>query len=142
LINIPSEQTLWKTAAIGFGLIVGVAIIFIMQYLNLLLYPIPESANISQESEYIEFIRDNHPFLLGIFVSNAAGCLVAGGLAKIIRHDLTRFHSFIAGFVLMILGYVNFLMIPHPWWFLILSLFAYIPFSWLGFAIVEKRLTN
>jgi len=142
LLNIPSEQTLWKTAAIGFGLIVGVAVVFVMQYLNLLLYPVPDSVDLNHQEEYVNFIYSNHAYLLGIIISNAAGSLVAGGLAKIIRHDLTNFHSFIAGFILMALGYINYFMISHPGWFLFLSLFAYIPFTWLGFVIVDKRLRN
>jgi hypothetical protein len=142
LLRIPSEKTLWQVAAIGFGLITGVAVIFIMQYLNLILFPVPETMTLSDETDYSRFIKQHPPFLVGVFTANAAGCLVAGGLAKIVRHDLNASHSLLSGLILMMLGYVNFLIVPHPWWFLALSLFAYVPFSWLGFKLVEKQTSN
>lgn len=119
-------------AASGFGLIVSIAVLFIMQYINAALYPIPTDLDLSRDEIYFNFVSEHPLFLFGILFSAAAGSFVGGAVAALTKIDLPSLYPLAIGVVLMVLGYVNIAMIPHPVWFWIGSLFVYLPFSWGG----------
>jgi CDP-diglyceride synthetase len=142
LPNILSPQTVWKIAALGFGLIVGVAIIFIMQFINYSLYPIPDSVQLDQAASYSEFINEHPVFLAGSLLANAAGCFTGGAIAIMVRSDVTIFETTLIGLVLMILGIINTIMAPHPAWYLIISILIYIPSCWLGAYFIKQTINK
>lgn len=139
MIKIPTEQTLWKIAALGFGLIFSVAVVFIMQFINYSLYPVSAELNLNIDQEYTHFVKNNPLFLAGIWISSATGSFSGGALACLIRYDITAKEASIIGLVLMVLGYINMSAIPHPAWFWIISVFAFIPFSWYGAYLIQKK---
>jgi hypothetical protein len=139
LIKIPSEQTLWKVVALGFGLIFSIAVIFVMQFINYSLYPIDEGYNLNLDQQYADFVKYNPLFLAGIWISNATGSFSGGALARLVRYDLSTKEASVIGLVLMVLGYLNMAAMPHPVWFWIISAFAFIPFSWYGAYIIDQR---
>jgi len=47
--------------------------------------------------------------------------------------------ALITGFILLISGTINVLLIPHPLWFTIISISLYIPFAYAG-GIVSFRM--
>ncbi|TVR34179.1 MAG: hypothetical protein EA390_03335 [Balneolaceae bacterium] len=142
MVKIPTEQTVWKIAAIGFGLIVSIAIIFIMQFINHSLYTAIDGVSIENKEQYSAFIHNNPLYLLGVLISNAAGSFTGGAVAKLIRNDITAPQACIVGLVLMILAFVNIVAVSHPVWFWILSVFAFIPFSWYGALFIQKQINK
>lgn len=140
LVKIPSEKTIWHIAAIGLGLIISIAVIFILQFLNFLLYPSSNKIDINQTYEYSLFVA-NHPiFLSGNLLSNLIGCFLGSAIAVLVRPDLTITKSMSVGAVLLILSMVNIIMIPHPSWFVILTILLYLPFSYLGATFIKQQL--
>lgn len=138
LIKIPSEETFRNIAAAGFGLIVSVAILFIMQYLNASLYP-TDGFSLSRESVYIDFVRDNPLFLAGMLISAATGSFMGGAIAVLVKPDLPSLYPIAIGTVLTVLGVVNLMMMPHPLWFWFVSIFIYIPSAWYGARFIHQK---
>jgi hypothetical protein len=142
LLKIPSPEVVWKIAAIGFGLIVSIAVIFIMQFINFFLYPVPEDFQLNISEEYSAFIFKNPVFLIGNLFSSAFGSFVGGATAILVRHDVQPKDTIFIGLILMILGFINIGMVIHPIWFWIASTLIYIPSGWIGAHFIQQRLTS
>ena len=74
--------------------------------------------------------------LLGYAVSSFVGGIIASFIS-----GRTKVHpSLIVGAVLMAGGFMTIITIPyHPLWFIIASIFAYVPFSALGYLLVRQK---
>jgi hypothetical protein len=140
LVKIPSEQTVWQIAALGFGLIVSIAIIFIMHFINHSLYTAIDDVNFESKEQYSIFIHNNPLYLIGLLIGNAAGSFTGGAVSKLIRNDLSAVQACFVGLVLMILAFINIIAVSHPVWFWFLSVFAFIPFSWYGAIFIQNQI--
>lgn len=138
MIKIPSIQTQWHIASFGFGLIISIAIIYLMQYINFALYHIPESVQLHNDEAYSNFIADNPIFLTGNLISSFVGSFFGGAIAVLLRQDISPVYAMGIGAVLMVLGFINILIVSHPAWFNFLSIFVYIPPCWLGAYSIQR----
>lgn len=142
MIRIPTATTLMQIAAAGLGLIVSVAILFIMQFINASLYPVPDGMDLSHDEVYALFVSEHPLFLIGILFSAGVSSFTGGAIAGLTRMDLKPIYPAGIGLILMILGFINIFMVPHPVWFWIGSLFVYIPFSWAGTRFIYNMRTK
>lgn len=132
MTNIPFKKVLPEIAAIGFGLIVSILIIHIMQFINGALYPVGEGVRLAEPAVYERFIRENPLFLMGVLFSNMTGCFTGGALARLIQPDLpVRFAGWV-GAVLLGLEIYNLVWVAYPVWFWFLTLLIYLPAAWAG----------
>lgn len=115
------EIKLRITVAIGAGLITGIMVIALMQFLNGLL--------LSDSDQTVE--------LIGLLIAFSAGSLTAGAVSRLVSEHVTPLSATICGIVLMLLGFMNLLMVEHPLWFAISSTLVYIPAAWLGAWIIK-----
>ena len=140
-LNIPIKKHIWKVAAIGLGIIISILIIFIMQFINMALYPIEDTIVEFDQSIYSDFVNNNPIFLLGILFSNLTGSFVGGAIARLTHHTVTVLMAGWVGVVLLVLDIYNLISVDYPFWFWLLSIIIYIPASWMGaFAVKQLQI--
>lgn len=130
--NIPYKKHIWKLAAVGFGLVVSVLIIHIMQFINASLYPVEDGIRLSDKTLYEQFINRNPVFLAGILLSNATGSFTGGALARLIDPSISVLFAGWVGAVLLALDIYNLASVAYPLWFWFLTVLVYIPAAWSG----------
>lgn len=136
-----TESILWDIAAIGFGLISGVAIIAIMNQINMFFYPInSESVVPAADPDLIAF--QDPIFLSGRLISIATGAFFAGALSHWVRSGLTINYNIITGCILLLVGIIDLTMFPYPAWFIVISVISYIPMTLSGHLFVQKIIHN
>ena len=122
-----------KLAAVFFGTVAGIVVILFWQlYINSL-FPLPAGIK-PDDTEAIKQILLNMPvnaFLL-LLLAYATGSFVAGLVAALISKESKIQLALINGSILLVMGIVNLIRVPHPLWFIILSVLLYLPCSYLG----------
>jgi len=115
------------------GLIAGCIVIFFVEAIGHKVYPPPPNIDLNDPEALKRIINDAPAAaLLFVILSWALGSLAGGFIASLIASASKMNNSLVVGGVLMILGIINMLMIPHPIWFWILGLLVYIPCAYLG----------
>lgn len=63
----------------------------------------------------------------------------AGLAATMVAGRTTARPAVVVGIVLTLAGLYNVLNLPHPLWFIICSIPAYLPAAYIGYAVVKKK---
>lgn len=129
---IPLQKHIWTIAAIGLGVIISIVIIHIMQFINVSLYPIPESVNSADSDSYEWFLQNHTQFLLGLLLSNVTGSFFGGAVARLTHYSVTIRTAGWVGGILLLLEMYNLITVNYPVWFWILMIALYIPSAWAG----------
>ena len=137
MIKLPAEFTLWKIAAVGFGLITGVAIIALMNQINFMFYPQPDSFNGNNEYFYLSLAEDPL-FLTGKIISICTGSFFTGAISSFVNRNIEVREIFVAGIILLATGFIDLGSAPYPFWFWIASTLIYIPAVLAGFYFTKK----
>lgn len=136
-MNLPSENTLFKLAAIGFGLISGIAIIAFMEQLNVYLHPFPDASELTSQ-ESILYYMNNEIYLLGSLISHATGGFFAGSIPVYFRQDIRTVHTLYIALILMFLAIINLYSTDYPVWFISTKIILYVPCVWAGTRITKN----
>ncbi len=126
--------------AIKYGLIViggfvaGTAVIYLMESLIHLLYPLPAGIDIHDAQAMKEYVFSMPVAgLLLLIIGYEVGGFVAGFFAGLLSPGNRKKRlALLAGTVLTAGVAVNLILIPHPVWFTISSLVVFVPFALLG----------
>jgi hypothetical protein len=86
------------------------------------------------DAESLKQMTDNLPLgaFLFILAAYALGSFIGGLVSSILSSTPNLWGAAAVGLILMIFGIMNFLMIPHPTWFVAVSLMLYLPCAFLG----------
>ena len=126
--------------AVVAGLIAAVVIIFGLEFLSTVLFPLPEGAD-PTNAEWLKDNLDKIPTGAMIIVAIAhlvgiiAGMVVAALIARI-----TMIPSYIVGILLLVGSLMNLIMIPHPIWFSVTDLVGVVVGLGIGKVLAEKQL--
>jgi len=126
--------------AIKYGLIViggfvaGTAIIYLMESLVHILYPLPVGIDMYDSQAMKEYVFSMPVTgLLLLIVGYEAGGFVAGFFAGLLSPvNRKKRLALLAGALLTAGVAVNLILITHPLWFTVSSLVVFVPFAWLG----------
>jgi len=115
------------------GLIGGLFIILSLEVAGHIIYPMPAGMNLNDPAA-ISAYTSGAPTIVFILLvlSYALGSLVAGLIAALMAPANKMAKAITVGGILMGLGAYNLFMIPHPVWTVIISIFLFIPCSYLG----------
>lgn len=115
------------------GVLGGIFIIFTLEVVSHLIYPPPPGMDIN-DMEAIKAFTGSAPSIVFILliISYAVGSIVGGLIAAAIAPTNKMTKAITVGGILMGLGAYNLFMIPHPVWTIIISIFLFIPCSYLG----------
>ncbi|MEP7214128.1 MAG: hypothetical protein ABI791_13700 [Acidobacteriota bacterium] len=129
-----------KTLSVIIGLVIAVVTFSIFEWIGQLVYPAPQGFNKDDLDALREFILQ---LPAGAFLMIAAGWAVGSFLAGFAEKTISRSAGIvppiIIGVVLTIGAVANFVMLPHPVWFVILGLLIFVPVTLLGHKAVPSR---
>jgi hypothetical protein len=128
-----------SVVAVLVGVVIATVGILALESLGHLVYPLPEGVN-PNDMEALKKVLPTMPvgaFLCVLFMY-AVGSFVGGLIAGWIARRAQTVHALIVGAILMALGVVNMLMLPHPGWFWAASLLVYLPPAYLGSRLAPR----
>jgi hypothetical protein len=129
-----------KIIAVLAGILTGFILIGLVEALGQYIFPTPAellstNPEFPEASEWIEAIPLEQ--MLMVLLAYVLGSFGAGFITTSISPSKSL--SLITGFILLISGTINVLLIPHPLWFTIISISLYIPFAYGG-GIISIRM--
>ena len=128
-----------KILSVLAGIIGGGMIILLVEKLGHTVYPPPPDFDY-KDVEALRLLIENAPLgaLLFVVLAWALGSLAGGLIAALIAvEDKTKQALFVGG-ILMVLGVINMMSIPHPVWMQIAGLTVYLPFAYWGGTLGSK----
>ena len=119
--------------AVVLGLIASFIIILLLEGVGHVIYPPPTDLDMEDIDAIKAFTASapNIVFILAI-VAYAIGSIIGGLVSAVIAINNKMSQAITVGGILMGLGAYNLFMIPHPIWTIIISIFVFIPCSYLG----------
>lgn len=115
------------------GLVAGIIVISIVEFLGHGVYPLPTDIDPTDEAAMQEvMMKAPVGALLLVIVAYVFGSFAGGLVASWLSRSTPMRNAIIVGILLLVAGVVNVFMIPHPVWYLVLSLAVYLPFAYLG----------
>ena len=98
----------------------------LLQYLNGLLFPLPEDTDFT-DAAVVATIIERLPAgaIVGLLVSYIVGSGVGGAMAAWLGEGLGA--AIAVGVVLTLAGFANLASLPHPLWLAVLTTLIYIP---------------
>ncbi|MCK9451946.1 MAG: hypothetical protein M0Q90_09670 [Bacteroidales bacterium] len=122
------------------GIIFGMLTIASIEYLGQELFPNPVNLVLDEEMYTNDLAYEMIPLpsMLMVLLAYMLGSFIAGFTSAFISR--LKSLALISGFILLLGGLVNVLLIPHPLWFIIFSLALFIPFAFFGGFVAEKFL--
>lgn len=136
---LPSENTLFKAASVGFGLIAGIAIIAFMTYLNMRFQPIPD---VTEWDHIQDYYHTDNIYLTGLLIAHATGSFFAGAIPVFFKRDIIPVNTLFTGIILTVLAVINVACAGYPVWYIVTNIFLYIPMVWLGTVLSLKYINN
>ena len=129
-----------KILSVMLGLAAGVVTIFVMQSISYVMFPPPAGLNLNDPDVLKEYVK-NVPFgaMLALIIGYAIGAFAGGFTARLVYKSGGKGIPLIIGALLTIAGVMNMVMIPHPFWFWIVSLMVFIPSAIAGHGILKTR---
>jgi hypothetical protein len=130
-----------KVLAIFFGVITGMLVVMLGDFIAHKFTPLPPNLNSADPKEFIAFVKTipTSTFLIMLLfwlLSAFAGGIIAG-----IISDSNWVRSvLIVGFLLMLATLMNLYLIPgHPMWMWICTILGFMPLAYLGGKLVSRK---
>jgi cytochrome c biogenesis protein CcdA len=123
------------------GIIFGILTIGIVESIGHKIFTVPQEVTQTIENADTDavFALVSSEMLLFVLVAYIIGSFVGGFITELISKRLLL--AVVTGSILMLGGVLNLFMIPHPIWFVLVSILVYIPFAWLG-GLLSKKIIN
>lgn len=122
-----------KVASFVLAFLSAFIIMMVFEYVNSLLFPFPAGMDV-MNLDAVRSFTDNLPWTgyILVFVGWMVASFVGGFIVTRVSKTSSWIPSFMVGLVLTALGIVNFLMIQHPAWMIVLGVIVFIAFALLG----------
>jgi hypothetical protein len=133
-------KVLHYMAATLVGLLLGVAIVSLVQLLSSLLYPAPSDVDLQQPDQMAAWVKTlPTPAFLIVLASWAVGPLVGTYVARRISPARAAAPALVVWMFFGAATVSMLIMIPHPWWMWPAGLSAFFLFGLLGLALSAPR---
>lgn len=115
------------------GLVSSFIIIVLLESINHIIYPLPSNIDFN-DMEAVKTFAGKAPNIVFVIVilAYALASFVGGLVSSAIAPKNKMSKAITVGGILMGLGAYNLFMIPHPVWTIVISIFVFIPCSYLG----------
>lgn len=124
------------------GLVVAMAVIFLVEGLGTALWPPPAGMDLKNEADLAHFMASASPAMKALVVS---GWLLASFVGGWVAAKISRAHRVSAAIVVgigIVLGVIlNATMLPHPLWMTVLGIALPIPLAWFAARLATPRAT-
>ncbi len=130
-----------KIIAVVAGIVSAFVVMIAVEMIGSLIFPMPSNIDITNREAMTEYMSN---MSIGAYLMVALGWVLssfAGGfvVTKISKEQSVRFPLFI-GMLLTIGGVINFILLPHPVWFMILGFLIFIPISLIGHQVAKDKI--
>lgn len=121
------------------GLVCGVLIIAGWESFVHKIFPPPQNLNFA-DKEAIQAMMQQMPLNSFLFILVGYGLAAFGGgaVATTIHASKKIMPAMVVAGLLMLAAAANFVMLPHPTWFIVVSMVAYPLFAFFGAALVLR----
>ena len=138
----PRGGVVWSIAGVVVGLTAAVVVVGALEAVGHTIYPPPPGIDL-HDPEALKTIIDQLPVgaIVMVLVAWGAGTLIGGFTAGAIAGRAQVIHGLIVGGIVMAFAAMTMIMIPHPLWFMIASVFIVVPPALVG-ALLAKTLFN
>jgi len=129
-----------KSFAFLSGVVSASIIMFLCEYINSLIFPFPANLDLNN-IEAVRSFAQNLPWTAYLLVLFGwyDGSFFAGWISSKISKNNTKIIPILIGIFLTISGIMNFIMLQHPLWVVIIGLPAFIPLTILGSQMGQKN---
>lgn len=131
-------QTIKNVLAILAGWVGASVVIFAIEQAGH--YNNPKAAISQQQLINGEIPMFPNSLLYWILSAYVIGSFAGGLISGAINRLKAKFLGSAVGALLMVMGIINMLIIPHPAWFWLASNLVYIPMGYLGGRIMQRKL--
>jgi hypothetical protein len=120
------------------GLSIAIITFLIAETINASLHPIPTNLDFN-DSIAVKKFYENQPVSLWLLVLLGwiVGSFLCGLLIKTISKKESRKLPIVAGIILTLSAVANFFSLPHPTWFIVVSLIVFLPSTLFGHKIFK-----
>jgi MFS family permease len=126
---------------VGFfvGLVVAVVVVALVETLGHTVFPPPPGVE-NDRTAMASYVA-TAPFAALLFplLASVAGAFLGGWVAAAIGRRRHQLAGTLVGVVILALAGMNMVMIPHPVWFMLLSIMLIVPAGWLGGDLAARR---
>jgi uncharacterized membrane protein len=129
-----------RLASVIAGTFTALFVIGALEQVLPLIYPaIPANLGLNDKKALAEMIASMPMgafawLLFGFVAGSFCGGLVAGLVAIKKRKEM----ALVVGFIVLVGGVLNFAMISHPFWFVVVSLLIYVPLAYMGGSLASR----
>lgn len=119
--------------AVILGIVGGVVLIGLLQYVLFMISPPPEGMDLTDPKVMADYIASLEVWkLLLVIVTYAIGAVVGGFLGSRMTDAQPDLVGLVIGLGLTVFALLNLLQIPHPVWFWIIALLVHVPCALWG----------
>jgi len=124
--------------AVVVGLAAAIVTFLLAETFNAYVHPTPTSFDFN-DSIAVQAFYDDQPlrFWLIVLLGWVVGSFLCGLLIKWISRSEFKKLPIIAGVILTLSSLANFFVLPHPTWFMIVSIFCFIPATLAGHRLLK-----
>lgn len=129
-----------KYLSIFVGIISGVIILFLIELIGHLIAPPPINIDYKDINALKDYTK-HAPIIIFVMliIAYSVGSFVGGLIAGLLSKEKKTDNAVTVGGILLGLGTYNLFSLPHPTWVIVIALLVFIPFSWFGGRIAEKK---
>jgi hypothetical protein len=125
------------------GAMSGMILIVLGQIGIFHLYPLAADTDLYDAESLAKAVKHMHVATYILLLINYCICsLLAGIIATLVAQRTTARPAVVIGIVLTLSGVYYVVNMPYPLWYSILNLLVYMPFAYLGYLIVRKKVVN
>jgi hypothetical protein len=132
-----------RILAVVLGLLAGFAVTGLVEALSSVLYPLPPGFDMNDMEAFRRHVEGLPigAFLI-VLVAHELGAFAGGFACARLAGVPWPVGPIVVGTLLMAAGVVNLLTIPHPAWFVVVDLLAYLPMAILGGQLGRRALPS
>lgn len=123
-----------------FGVLTGSVTVWVLELAGHKFFPAPAGVDLQNIEALKQYVATSPTgMLLSILVAWAGGAFVGGLVAALLSERRRGLHALAVGALQTTLAAAQFAVIPHPTWFVVLSLTVFLPFAGLGGLLVGRE---
>lgn len=128
-----------KIIAVIAGLIVSIIIFSLFEFLSTIFNPLPTEIEMSDKLAMKNYITSKTiPTMIILLSGYAIGSFLTGLVIGNISKSPLKKLPLIAGAILTLAAIINLVMVPSPFWFIIINILLYIPLTVAGNSVATK----
>jgi len=122
------------------GILAGSASVWLLELAGHRLYPPPAGLDLENLEALKQYVASAPTgMFLALLAAWAGGAFVGGGVAALLSERRRAVHALVVGAAQTAFAVIQFTMIPHPLWFMLLGVAIFLPSAALAGLLVGRE---